>query len=76
MKNRGVIDEFTDFTGTGKKMTRDQLIGWYSKVLDIVKLRYRKISRFARCFVFFFRIYLTRSLNSFQGSDSTIQQLG
>ncbi|XP_006454607.1 hypothetical protein AGABI2DRAFT_214884 [Agaricus bisporus var. bisporus H97] len=30
------------------KMTRDQLIGWYSKVLDIVKLRYRKISRFAR----------------------------
>jgi mitogen-activated protein kinase kinase kinase len=48
MKNRGVVDEFSDFTAAGKKMTRDQLIGWYSKVLDIVKLRYRKISRFAR----------------------------
>jgi len=48
MKNRGLIDEFSDFTGSGKKMTRDQLIGWYGKVLDIVRLRYRKLSRFAR----------------------------
>ncbi|KXN81125.1 MAP kinase kinase kinase wis4 [Leucoagaricus sp. SymC.cos] len=48
MKNRGVVDEFSDFPGAGRKMTRDQLIGWYSKVLDTVRLRYRKLSRFAR----------------------------
>ena len=48
MKNRGVIDEFNEFPGVGRKMTNDQLIGWYSKILDSVRLRYRKLSRFAR----------------------------
>jgi mitogen-activated protein kinase kinase kinase len=48
MKNKGVIDEFSDFPGAGEKMTKDQLIGWYSKLLDTVRLRYRKLSRFAR----------------------------
>ncbi|KAF9455015.1 hypothetical protein P691DRAFT_716119 [Macrolepiota fuliginosa MF-IS2] len=48
MKNRTVLDEFNDFPSAGKKMTNDQLIGWYSKILDSVRLRYRKLSRFAR----------------------------
>ncbi|KAF8167798.1 hypothetical protein B0H34DRAFT_683077 [Crassisporium funariophilum] len=31
-----------------KKMTDQQIIGWYSKILDSVRLRYRKLQRFAR----------------------------
>ena len=30
------------------KMTDDQIIGWYGKILDSVRLRYRKLQRFAR----------------------------
>jgi len=30
------------------KMTDDQIIGWYGKILDHVRLRYRKLQRFAR----------------------------
>ena len=31
-----------------KRMTDQQIIGWYSKILDSVRLRYRKLQRFAR----------------------------
>ena len=30
------------------QMTDQQIIGWYSKILDSVRLRYRKLRRFAR----------------------------
>ena len=33
---------------TTRKMTDQQIIGWYSKILDSVRLRYRKLQRFAR----------------------------
>lgn len=33
---------------TRKRMTDQQIIGWYSKILDSVRLRYRKLQRFAR----------------------------
>ncbi|CAA7259957.1 unnamed protein product [Cyclocybe aegerita] len=33
---------------TGRKMTDEQLISWYSKILESVRLRYRKLQRFAR----------------------------
>ena len=32
----------------GKTMTEEQVIGWYGKVLDGVKQRYRKLQRLAR----------------------------
>ncbi|KAF9569865.1 hypothetical protein CPC08DRAFT_623078 [Agrocybe pediades] len=31
-----------------RKMTDQQVIGWYSKILESVRLRYRKLQRFAR----------------------------
>ncbi|KAF8973684.1 hypothetical protein BDZ97DRAFT_1912158 [Flammula alnicola] len=31
-----------------RKMTDQQIIGWYSKILESVRLRYRKLQRFAR----------------------------
>lgn len=31
-----------------RQMTDEQLIGWYAKILDSVRLRYRKLQRFAR----------------------------
>ncbi|CAA7267217.1 unnamed protein product [Cyclocybe aegerita] len=33
---------------TGKKMTDEQMIRWYSKILESVRLRYRKLQRFSR----------------------------
>jgi mitogen-activated protein kinase kinase kinase len=30
------------------KMTDEQKVNWYSKILDGVRLRYRKLQRFAR----------------------------
>lgn len=36
-------------SGTSRKMTDEQIIGWYGKILDSVRLRYRKLQRFARC---------------------------
>jgi len=33
---------------TQRKMTDQQMIGWYSKILESVRLRYRKLQRFAR----------------------------
>ena len=32
-----------------QKMSDSQLLSWYSKILDGVRLRYRKLLRFARC---------------------------
>ncbi|KAF8640337.1 hypothetical protein AX17_000009 [Amanita inopinata Kibby_2008] len=34
--------------GSYRKMTPEQIIGWYGKVLDSVRLRYRKLQRFTR----------------------------
>ncbi|KAJ3509800.1 hypothetical protein NLJ89_g5027 [Agrocybe chaxingu] len=33
---------------TGRKMTDEQMISWYSKILESVRLRYRKLQRFSR----------------------------
>jgi len=33
---------------TARKMTDEQVISWYSKILESVRLRYRKLQRFAR----------------------------
>ena len=33
---------------TNKPMTNEQLIGWYGKILEGVKQRYRKLQRLAR----------------------------
>lgn len=30
------------------KMTDEQMVSWYGKILDSVRLRYRKLQRFAR----------------------------
>jgi mitogen-activated protein kinase kinase kinase len=35
-------------SGASRKMTDEQIIGWYGKILDSVRLRYRKLQRFAR----------------------------
>jgi mitogen-activated protein kinase kinase kinase len=45
------FDQFTHLqqeATTRKRMTDQQIIGWYSKILDSVRLRYRKLQRFAR----------------------------
>jgi mitogen-activated protein kinase kinase kinase len=31
-----------------RKMTDEQMVMWYGKILDSVRLRYRKLQRFAR----------------------------
>jgi mitogen-activated protein kinase kinase kinase len=31
-----------------RKMTDEQMVSWYGKILDSVRLRYRKLQRFAR----------------------------
>lgn len=33
---------------SGKKMTDEQTVSWYGKVLESVRIRYRKLQRFAR----------------------------
>ena len=43
----GVKSEYHAQT-ISSKMTDDQIIGWYGKILDSVRLRYRKLQRFAR----------------------------
>jgi mitogen-activated protein kinase kinase kinase len=35
-------------SSTNRKMTGEQMLRWYSKILDNVRLRYRKLQRFAR----------------------------
>lgn len=35
-------------TLSGRKMSDEQIISWYGKILDSVRLRYRKLQRFAR----------------------------
>ena len=42
------ITQIQQESTTRKKMTDQQIIGWYSKILDSVRLRYRKLQRFAR----------------------------
>lgn len=34
--------------GVNTKMTDEQMAGWYGKILESVRLRYRKLQRFAR----------------------------
>lgn len=36
------------FPVTDKPMTDEQVLGWYSKILDGVKQRYRKLQRLSR----------------------------
>jgi mitogen-activated protein kinase kinase kinase len=31
-----------------KKMSDEQMVSWYSKILESVRIRYRKLQRFAR----------------------------
>ncbi|KAG2023121.1 STE/STE11 protein kinase, variant 2 [Coprinopsis cinerea AmutBmut pab1-1] len=38
----------SDATTSGQRLTDGQIINWYSKILDGVRLRYRKLQRFAR----------------------------
>ncbi|PFH54762.1 hypothetical protein AMATHDRAFT_134504 [Amanita thiersii Skay4041] len=38
----------TNYFDTQVRMTPEQIISWYGKVLDSVRLRYRKLQRFAR----------------------------
>ncbi|KAJ7655224.1 hypothetical protein DFH06DRAFT_1046917 [Mycena polygramma] len=35
-------------SGGKEQMTNEQMVGWYGKILDSVRLRYRKLQRFAR----------------------------
>jgi mitogen-activated protein kinase kinase kinase len=35
-------------SGGSRKMTDEQMVSWYGKILDSVRLRYRKLQRFAR----------------------------
>lgn len=35
-------------TSGSRKMTDEQMVSWYGKILDSVRLRYRKLQRFAR----------------------------
>ncbi|KAJ7169469.1 kinase [Mycena filopes] len=35
-------------SGSKEQMTNEQMVGWYGKILDSVRLRYRKLQRFAR----------------------------
>lgn len=39
---------------SARPMTDEQKVSWYSKILDSVRLRYRKLQRFARRVVFNF----------------------
>jgi mitogen-activated protein kinase kinase kinase len=34
--------------GRAKEMTDEQMVGWFTKVLDSVRLRYRKLQRYVR----------------------------
>jgi mitogen-activated protein kinase kinase kinase len=34
--------------GRAKDMSDEQMVGWFSKVLDSVRLRYRKLQRYVR----------------------------
>lgn len=36
------------------EMTNEQMMNWYAKVLDSVRLRHRKLSRFSKCVLIFF----------------------
>jgi mitogen-activated protein kinase kinase kinase len=35
-------------SGGSRKMSDEQMVSWYGKILDSVRLRYRKLQRFAR----------------------------
>jgi mitogen-activated protein kinase kinase kinase len=35
-------------SASNEQMTNEQMISWYGKILDSVRLRYRKLQRFAR----------------------------
>lgn len=56
------------------KMTDEQMVSWYGKILDSVRLRYRKLQRFARCGEICL-ICRPQILTSLQSSDPEIQQL-
>lgn len=37
-----------ELVGRAKEMSDEQMVGWFSKVLDSVRLRYRKLQRYVR----------------------------
>nr|UPW42859.1 MAP kinase kinase kinase wis4 [Hypsizygus marmoreus] len=45
---RSAFQTHNQSTPAARKMTDEQIIGWYGKILDSVRLRYRKLQRFAR----------------------------
>lgn len=47
-----------------RKMTDEQIISWYGKILDSVRLRYRKLQRFARCGGRFYTLTIYRNISS------------
>lgn len=47
-----------------RKMTDEQIISWYTKILDSVRLRYRKLQRFTKCVRTFALIMSFHSLDS------------
>ena len=51
--------------GRPKEMSDEQMVGWFSKVLDSVRLRYRKLQRFVRCEYVEYPRRLGRSLIKF-----------
>lgn len=40
---------FADSLGIRRKMNDQQVISWYSKILESGRLRHRRLHRFARC---------------------------
>lgn len=62
---------------TFRKMSDEQKVSWYGKILEGVRLRYRKLQRFARSVSHSSTIEIVNSrLISFQGSYAAIQQFG
>jgi mitogen-activated protein kinase kinase kinase len=62
--------------GRAKEMSDEQMVGWFSKVLDSVRLRYRKLQRYVRCegieHLTGLRTSLTKPNAFVQGSDPTV----
>ena len=44
-----IVESLESSNGEYRSMTDEQKAVWYGKILDSVRLRYRKLQRFARC---------------------------
>ncbi|KAF7367267.1 Protein kinase domain-containing protein [Mycena sanguinolenta] len=47
-QKNGINGRFETSMGGKEQMTNEQMVSWYGKILDSVRLRYRKLQRFAR----------------------------